>query len=164
MVLNYKQSDNKMKKILYILTAAICLLTSCGEKDLKFPEKLYGDWYCHSTSLTSTDVEVYVTFNGYSFVLYQKIGEGGYRIYNGTYTLTPSTSGDGSYVLAGEYNDGTPWGSEYVVESSSNNVITLTAGGVTETYTRVKTGIPEEVRNSAGPAVKSAGAEEVRFF
>ena len=152
-----------MKKILYILAAAICLLTSC-EKELKFPEKLYGDWYCHSTSLTSTDVHVYVTFNGDTFVLYQKIGDGAYRVYNGTYTLTPGTAGDGSYILAGKYNDGTPWGAEYVVESSSNDIMTLTAEGVTETYTRVTGGIPEEVKGSAGTVVKSSGATEVRFF
>lgn len=153
-----------MKKILYILTAVVCLLTSCGEKELKFPEKLYGDWYCHSTALTSTEVHVYVTFLSDSFILYQKIGEGGYRIYDGTYTLTPSASGDGSYVLTGEYSDGTSWGSEYIVESSSNNVMTLTAGGVTETYTRVSTGIPNDVKNVASTAVKSIGSEEIRFF
>ena len=151
-----------MKKILYILAAAICLLTSCT-KELKFPEKLYGDWFCHSTSLTSTDVYVYVTFNGDSFVLYQKIGEGSYRVYQGTYTLTADAAG--GYILSGKYNDGTPWGAEYIVESTSNDIITLKAGEVTETYTRVSGGIPEDVRNSADAGVKSAGSnEEIRFF
>lgn len=157
-----------MKKILYILAAAICLLTSC-EKQLKFPEKLYGDWFCHSTSLTSTDVYVYVTFNGDSFILYQKIGDGAYRIYDGTYTLTQEA--DGTYILSGVYRDGTPWGAEYVVESSSNDVMTLTAGDITETYTRVTGGIPEDVKGSAAP-VKSTGeagkvaggAEGLRFL
>lgn len=151
-----------MKKILYILAAAICLLTSCT-KELKFPEKLYGDWFCHSTSLTSTDVYVYVTFNGDSFVLYQKIGEGSYRVYQGTYTLTADAAS--GYILSGKYNDGTPWGAEYIVESTSNDIITLTAGEVTETYTRVSGGIPEDVRNSADAGVKSAESnEENRFF
>ena len=157
-----------MKKILYILAAAICLLTSC-EKQLKFPEKLYGDWFCHSTSLTSTDVYVYVTFNADSFILYQKIGDGAYRVYNGTYTLTPGA--DGLYILTGEYSDGTPWGTEYAVLSSSNDTMVLTAGDVTETYTRVADGIPADVKNSAAP-VKSAGdtgkvadgAEGLRFL
>ena len=151
-----------MKKILYILTAAICLLTSCGEKELKFPEKLYGDWFCHSTSLTSTDVYVYVTFNADSFQLFQKIGDGAYRVYQGTYSLT--LGADGSYILSGKYNDGTPWGAEYVLLSSSNDVIIFTAGDVTETYTRVSGGIPEDVRNSASSATKSAGCDEVRFL
>lgn len=149
-----------MKRFIYILAAAICLLTSC-EKELKFPEKLYGDWFCHSTSLTSTDVYVYVSFNGDSFTLYQKIGEGAYRRYLGTYTLTPNISADGnsSYTLSGEYNDGTPWGAEYVVESNSNDVMTLTAGGVTETYTRVTGGIPEDVKNGAATVKSNVGAD-----
>lgn len=153
-----------MKKILYILAAALCLLTSC-EKQIKFPEKLYGDWFCQSTSLAGTEVSVYVSFNGDSFMLYQKIGEGAYRIYNGTYTLTTGTTADGisGYILSGEYYDGTPWGADYLVESSSNDVMTLTAGGVTETYTRVTGGIPEEVKSSA-VTVRSADTEEVRFF
>ena len=151
-----------MKKILYILTAAVCLLTSCT-KELKFPEKLYGDWFCHSTSLTSTDVYVYVTFTADSFDLFQKIGDGAYRVYQGTYTLTPDAAG--GYILSGKYNDGTPWGAEYIVESTSNDAITLTAEGVTETYTRVSGGIPEEVRNSADTGVKSAGnCVEFRFL
>ena len=150
------------------MAAAICLLTSC-EKQLKVPEKLYGDWFCHSTSLTSTDVYVYVTFNADSFILYQKIGDGAYRVYNGTYTLTPGA--DGLYILTGEYSDGTPWGAEYAVLSSSNDTMVLTAGDVTETYTRVADGIPADVKNSAAP-VKSAGyagkvadgAEGLRFL
>lgn len=151
-----------MKKILYILTAAICLFTSC-KKELQFPEKLYGDWYCHSTSLTSTQAHIYVTFETDSFNLFQKIGEGGYRVYQGTYTLTPADGG--TYILSGKYSDGTAWASEYVVESSSNDVMTLTTNGVTETYTRVTGGIPEEVRNSADAGVKSVGIkEDIRFF
>lgn len=153
-----------MKKILYILAAAICLLTSC-EKELKFPEKLYGDWFCQSTSLSGTEVSVYVSFNGDSFILYQKIGEGAYRVYNGTYTLTTGTTSDGvsGYILSGVYNDGTAWGADYIVESSSNDMMTLTAGGVTEVYTRVTGGIPEEVKESA-VTVRSADTEEIRFF
>ena len=157
-----------MKKILYIFIAAICLLTSC-EKQLKFPEKLYGDWYCHSTSLTSTDVHVYVTFTGDTFILYQKIGDGAYRVYNGTYTLNQGEYG--SCILTGEYSDGTPWGAEYVVVSSSNDTIVFTAGDVTDVYTRVKGGIPADVKNGAATVKSNGGVdnsadgtEELRFF
>ena len=150
-----------MKKILYILATAICLLTSCGEKELPIPERIRGNWFCESTSLNSTKVSVYVTFTQDSFTLFQKIGEGAYRVYQGTYTL--DTDASGTYVLTGQYNDGTPWGAEYILESTSNNVITLTAEGITETYTRVSGGIPAEVRNSA-TAVKSSATEEVRFL
>lgn len=152
-----------MKKILYILSMTICLLTSCGEKELPIPERIQGDWFCESTSLNSTKVSVYVTFTQDSFTLFQKIGEGAYRVYQGTYTL--DTDASGAYILTGQYNDGTPWGAQYILESTSNDVLTLTAEGITETYTRIAGGIPQEVRNSADAAVKSSGSEEeIRFF
>ena len=65
----------------------------------------------------------------------------------------------GSCTLTGEYSDGTPWATEYVVVSSSNDVMVFTAGDVTEVYNRVKDGIPADVKNSAS-AVKSNGSAE----
>ena len=66
-----------MKKILYILSAAICLLTSC-EKEKSLADKLVGDWHC---SATSTDAEIYATFTAEkTFVLYQQVGEGAFRV------------------------------------------------------------------------------------
>lgn len=132
--------ETDMKKILYILSAALCLLTAC-EKELKFPEKLYGDWHCEATS---TEADIYVTFTAENaFTLYQKTGQGGYKIYSGTYSLNAAESG---YTLSGEYSDGTLWGTVYTVGSTDADTITLTAEGITETYTRVN-GIPEEVLN-----------------
>ena len=150
-----------MKKILYILTAAILTLTSC-EKEVTFPEKLYGDWHC-TTALNggSVEVDIYVTFTseGY-FSLYQKIGQGGYKVFSGTYTLTAA---DGGYILSGEYGDGTAWGATYKVDSTDMDTIMLTTGEVTETYTRV-TGIPDEVLALASTATKSTGDSEARFL
>lgn len=150
-----------MKKILYILTAAILTLTSC-EKEVTFPEKLYGDWHC-TTALNggSVEVDIYVTFTseGY-FSLYQKIGQGGYKVFSGTYTLTAA---DGGYILSGEYSDGTMWGATYTVTSTDMDTIMLTTGENTETYTRV-TGVPDEVLASASPATKSADTAQMRFL
>lgn len=142
-----------MKKILlYICAAALCLLTSC-EKELTMAEKLVGDWHCTSTS---TDAEIYVTFTPEkTFVLYQQIGEGAFRVYNGTYVLSAGTGEGAGYVLNGEYNDGTPWGTTYEFRSEDKNAFTLTAAGITETYTRVDGGIPEKVTASCETVVKS---------
>lgn len=139
------------------MMAAICLLTAC-EKELKFPEKLYGEWHCTATSI---DADIYVTFtaDGY-FSLYQKIGEGGYEIYTGKYDLNSSAEG---YILSGEYSDGTQWGTEYTVDSNDKDTMTLTAEGITETYTRVN-GIPEEVILKAERPTKSAGLQNIRFL
>ena len=112
---------------------------------------------------------MYVTFNEDSFILYQKIGDGAYRVYSGTYTLTQGEYG--SCILAGEYSDGTPWAVDYVVVSSSNDTMVFTAGDVTETYTRVKDGIPAEVKNGAATVKSNGGVDnsadgtkEIRFF
>ncbi len=151
-----------MKKILlYICAAALCLLTSC-EKELTMAEKLVGDWHCTSTS---TDADIYVTFTAEkTFVLYQQIGEGAFRVYNGIYVLSAGTGEGAGYVLSGEYNDGTPWGTTYEFRSEDKNAFTLTAAGITETYTRVDGGIPEEVTASCETVVKSEDGDWKPFL
>lgn len=144
-----------MKKTLYIiLAAALCLLTSC-KKEMTLAEKMVGDWHCPATSI---DAEIYVTFTAEgTFSLYQQIGEGAFRLYNGTYSLAGT-------VLSGKYNDGTPWGASYEVTSSDDNLITLTAEGVSETYSRVNGSIPEGVLASCVTIVKSEDDEPVPFL
>ena len=85
-------------------------------------------------------------------MLYQKVGDGSFRIFNGTYEI--KTEGEQNF-LNGKYNDGTPWGAERTAEISSENTLTLTAGGVNETYSRVSDGIPEDVKDNAVLVVKS---------
>lgn len=150
-----------MKKAIYTFIAALCLLTSC-EKEQTLAERLVGDWHC---TATSTDAEIYVTFTAEkTFVLYQKIGEGAYRVYNGIYELTAPAAEGATYTLSGQYNDGSPWGAEYSVESKDRNVLTLTAQGVSETYDRIDAGIPEEVLASCVTVVRSAGPDAVPFL
>lgn len=154
-----------MKKIIYILTAAICLLTSC-EKELTLADKLVGDWHC---TATSTDAEIYVTFTAEkTFTLYQQIGEGAFRVYNGTYALeTSAAAQDGAVpqaILTGDYNDGTPWGAAYAVDYQGDDILKLTAEGISETYNRVSGGIPEEVKASSVTVVRSAGPDTLPFL
>lgn len=146
-----------MKKILYII-ASVLLLASC-EEEKTMAEKLVGDWHCTSTAI---DAEIYATFNAENtFVLYQQIGEGAFRVYNGTYELKAEGS---QHTLVGAYNDGTPWGAEYVLNMSGADAMTLTAADITETYTRVPTGIPAEVTASAVVVVKSADTSVLPFL
>ena len=154
-VKDLKNESVKMKKTLYvILAAALCMLTSC-KKEMTLAEKLVGDWNCHATSV---DAEIYVTFTSEgTFALYQQIGEGAFRLYNGTYTLTGS-------VLSGQYNDGASWGTSYEVSATGTDTLTLTAEGVTETYGRVTGGIPEEVLAGCVTVVKSDGISEAPFL
>ncbi len=130
------------------------MLTSC-KKEMTLAEKIVGDWHCQATSV---DAEIYVTFTAEgTFALYQKIGEGAFRLYNGTYTLAGT-------VLSGKYNDGSAWGASYEVTSSDSDTLTLTAEGVVETYGRVTGGIPEEVLASCITVVKSNGISEIPFL
>ena len=99
-----------------------------------------------------------------TFVLYQQIGEGAFRVYNGTYVLSAGTGEGAGYVLSGEYNDGTPWGTAYEFRSEDKNAFTLTAAGITETYTRVDGGIPAEVIASSVTVVKSEGGDWKPFL
>lgn len=143
-----------MRKILYAILGAVCLLTSC-KKEMTLEEKMVGDWHCPAASV---DAEIYVTFaaDG-TFALYQQIVEGAFRLYNGTWALAGTT-------LSGKYNDGTPWGADYEVTSDSDDIIVLAAEGVSETYTRLAAGIPEEVLAGCVTVVKSAHSEEVPFL
>ena len=134
-----------MRKILYMIAAAACLLTSC-KKEMTLEEKFTGDWHCTASSV---DAEIYVTFTTEkTFTLYQQIGEGAYRVYNGTWSLEGTK-------LSGKYNDGTAWASGYEVASSDDDTLILTAEGISETYSRVSEGIPEEVLKSCVTVVKS---------
>ena len=143
-----------MKKIIYIIAAALCLLTSC-KKELTLEEKIVGDWHCTAKSVKA---EIYVTFTaGKTFALYQQIGEGSYRVYNGTWSIDGTT-------LRGQYNDGSSWATSYEVASTDDNTLSLTAEGITETYSRVSGGIPEEVLASCVTVVKSKGVETVAFL
>ena len=150
----------KMKKILYILAAAICILASC-EKFKTVDEKIVGDWHCSSADI---EAEIYVTFNAdKTFVLYQQITQGAFRVYNGTYQIAESEDGSG-HVLSGEYNDGKAWGAQYELSMADSKVMTLTAEGITETYEKLKEGIPTEVKGSSAVVVKSEGSDVAPFL
>lgn len=144
----------KMKKILYAILGAVCLLASCN-KEMTLEEKMVGDWHCTAASV---DAEIYVTFAAEgTFALYQQIGEGAFRLYNGTWELAGTS-------LSGQYNDGASWGASYEVVPTDDNTLTLTAEGISETYSRIAGGIPEEVLASCVTVVKSADAGTVPFL
>ena len=98
------------------------MLTSC-EKPKSVAEQLAGDWHCTSSAI---DAEIYATFNAdKTFILYQQIGEGAFRVYNGTYEIkTNVNAGEDSvasnHILTGTYNDGKSWGAEYAFAITSN--------------------------------------------
>lgn len=129
-----------MKKIIRItlwLLAATFALGSCSPED--YTTSIEGEWHT-----TRAECDIYIDFgSGGVFELYQRLGEGRYRLYTGSWSVEEDT-------LSGNYDDGTPWGSSYKISLDGDNQMTLRAtnsSGESNTYTR--TTIPVEVRTEA---------------
>lgn len=146
-----------MKKIIFMI-CTVLLIAGCGNKEEKknLDELLIGEW--HSTSLSISDAytyagEVYIGFNAdKTFDLYQKIGEGAFRLYRGSWNI------DGD-VLAGKYNDGEEWGTRYQISIDGKTLTmkySIHDSEVTSVYTSVV--IPSEVKIGCEVVVKSEGA------
>ena len=150
-----------MKARIYFLTAVLCALAlvGCGkEKDtpkVNNATKIVGEWHCAPEGY---DVDVYVAFDAAgSFEEYQRLGEGRYRHYAGTWSVDKS-------VLSGVYADGTEWGSTYTL-SFEGETMTLTANNESaEAIVYTKTTIPTEVKDEAiEPLGSETRAEECWF-
>ena len=151
-----------MKARIYLLaTLLIAALAFVGCGNEKTPKvdnaaKVVGEWHCAPEGM---DVDVYVAFaTEGTFDEYQRIGEGRYRHYAGTWSVNKSE-------LSGVYADGTEWGSSYAL-SFDGDTMTLTAKNDSEeaiVYT--KTVIPAEVKDEAiDPLGSETRAEEERWF
>lgn len=157
-----------MKKILYIAALLLSVL-SCKEPvdpqpgpepgpnppvvEKTLAEKIAGEWHC---VVSDMDADIYLSLaSDNKFELYQKVGEGAYRLYRGTWSLDEKTT-----VLTGKYNDGEAWGSGYgVVLSEDENTLTLDPSADGEDQTYRKESIPADVKENCVVVVKS-GSED----
>ena len=131
-----------MKKLLFILTALMVIAsTGCKkeEKPIDCMATLPGEWHYLPEGI---DAEVYASFEeDGSFDLYQKIGEGRYRHYTGTWTCEGNT-------LSGVYSDEAAWGSSYTMDFKDNDNMTLTAlNGSEEIMAYTRESVPSEVKD-----------------
>lgn len=163
--------DKDMKKILYILAAVLAII-SCGKDNTdpdtpsnqnppvekpeekpdkpveKLADKLIGEW--HSTSIAvKGDLYLGFTEDG-KFELYQKIGEGSYRLYRGTWNIDENTG-----VLSGKYNDSEAWASSYKVEFKDGSMTFTSTDASAEKSSYEKGTIPAEVKENCIVEVKS---------
>ena len=140
-----------MKKILFFISTLI-IMVSCGDKGGKQPEltledKLCTDW--HSTSL-SLEADIYISFaDNNTFELYQKIVEGAYRLYRGTWNLEED-------ILTGKYNDGEDWAAAYKIAIEGSNLTMTSNNDAAEKSTYTKSEIPAEVKDRCETVVKSS--------
>ena len=130
-----------------LAVAAVLAFASCVKPEDAVVKELAGDWY-YETVEADTPVQVYVSFaKDMTFELYQKVGDGAFRKYTGTYTF------DG-ILLDGVYSDKAPWKEAKTVTIDGDS---LTAVGVKtgETITYVRKLVPATVRYHYSDALKS---------
>lgn len=144
--------DRKMKRILYIIAAALMVI-SCGDKknggnttELTLEQKLYGEW--HSTKL-AIDADIYISFmeNG-RFEMYQQIGEGAHRVFRGTWNLEDD-------LLSGKYNDGEEWAAAYRISIEDKTLTMTSANDAAEVSRFAQMQIPADVKEGSVVVVKS---------
>ncbi len=118
------------------------------EKPKTLTEKIAGEWHCSPSNI---DAEIYVNFTADGkFELYQKITEGAFRLYRGTWTADET-----KMVINGKYNDGEAWGSSYsiVLSEDLNSMTFKDSAGIEYVYSRQA--IPASVKENSVVIVKS---------
>ena len=139
-----------VNKILFA-AASILALASCVKSEEALVKKLAGDWY-YETVESDVPVQVYVSFaKDMTFQLFQKVGDGAFRRYIGTYTF------DGT-LLDGVYSDKTEW-KEAKTVTIDGDVLTAVGVKTGETITYVRKLVPATVRYHYTDAVKSMALE-----
>ena len=139
-----------VNKILFA-AASILALASCVKSEEALVKKLAGDWY-YETVESDVPVQVYVSFaNDMTFQLFQKVGDGAFRKYTGTYTF------DGT-VLDGVYSDKSTW-KEAKNVTIDGDILTAVGVKTGETITYVRKLVPATVRYHYTDAVKSMALE-----
>ena len=138
-----------MKKLL-LMAACVLALFSCqkegGETPTPASTGVVGIWELSSVatkaSVGEVQVSVYIDFTSDgNFTLYQKVGQGRYTKFTGTYTLTSDNK------LSGSYYGGTAWGPYDAVVSGETLTLTSAGGKEVDTYKKIAS-IPENVTNN----------------
>ncbi|MCR5408082.1 MAG: hypothetical protein K6E61_03140 [Bacteroidales bacterium] len=114
-----------------------------GEQTPKSP--LAGSWeltgVATKVSVGNVDVSVYLLFTDTDFEIYQKIGEGRYTKFEGTYVYGSDKT------LSGKYSNSRPWGPYAVEFASDNKTLTLSIGNEADTYRKIDS-VPQTVMDN----------------
>jgi hypothetical protein len=137
-----------MKKLLLIF-ACLGLFAACQENNPDDPGKkdqvdVTGVWELVSVAtkanVGSVTVNVYIDFAAdNSFTLYQKIGEGRYTKFSGSYKLDKETG-----ALSGSYSGGSAWGPYTAARSGGSLTLTSAGGKEVDSYKKLDS-IPSSV-------------------
>ena len=152
-----------MKARYYFLMLALSLFAIVGcerekQQSVDLSVLVAGEWHCAPEAY---DADVYVAFDTDGvFHLYQRVGEGRYRHYDGNWSVEKD-------VLRGVYSDGEEWGCTYKIAFDGDNTMVLTAmNDLAEALTYVREVIPATVRDeSIAPlAARSSADEQPRWL
>lgn len=130
------------------MIAAVLLMTTGCDKMGNLEEQIIGDW--HSTSI-SVDGDIYLSFaEDNTYEMYQKIGDGAYRLYRGTWNIAEG-------VLTGKYNDGEDWAAAYDASIDKAVLTLVSRNEAAEVSVYASCEIPQEVKTGCEVVVKSDG-------
>ena len=136
-----------MKKFLAMAAAVLALAACGGSKDNPEPTPstsgVVGSWELSAVTtkvaVGDVQVSVYVEFTAKkAFTLYQKIGEGRYTKFTGTYSLSADNK------LSGSYSGGKAWGPYDASVSDGTLTLTTSGGKEADTYKKISA-IPSSV-------------------
>lgn len=148
-----------MMKKLFALAAVLLTIAACGGKDNPDTPSptpgggggggsttkldVTGSWELSNVetkvSVGSVNVSVYISFTSDgNFTLYQKIGEGRYTRFTGTYTVSADNK------LSGKYSNNAAWGPYTAAMASGKLTLTSAGGKEVDTYTKISA-IPSSV-------------------
>jgi hypothetical protein len=135
-----------MKKILFVL-ASLAVLAGCHRnepEDLNPAVDVTGSWELSAVTTRAMvggeQVSVYLVFSASgSFDLYQKIGEGRYTHFTGSYSMNKDEK-----LLSGTYADGTKWGPYEAALEGTTLSLNLPGGKEVDSYKKIDA-VPESV-------------------
>ncbi|MGN1233209.1 MAG: S8 family serine peptidase [Candidatus Cryptobacteroides sp.] len=137
---------DKAIKIIFALILATAV-SACNKEEQE-NDPVAGSWHLMTvTNIDISDIDVYLSFEQGNFTLYQKVGEGRYRKYDGTYFVEGNT-------LRGSYSGGEKFGSDYRVQRDKDRLTLTSDSGESSIYTLSQ--IPDEVTGNATKPLKSS--------
>lgn len=135
-----------MKLKMMILLAVSLIMASCGSEKQPKVLDITGQWELadivdtKSVQIGSEKIEIYIDFKeDNTFSLWQKLGEGRHKKYEGTWTLTET-------VLTGKYSDGKAWGASYEVSREEGTLTMSEQKAGMQTYIYNSCTIPSSLK------------------
>ena len=135
-----------MKLKMMILLAVSLIMASCGSEKQPKVLDITGQWELadivdtKSVQIGSEKIEIYIDFKeDNTFSLWQKLGEGRHKKYEGTWTLTET-------VLTGKYSDGKAWGASYEVSREEGTLTRSEQKAGMQTYIYNSCTIPSSLK------------------